>query len=242
MNNCYLYRHIRLDKNEPFYIGIGSYGNSKDLYKRAYCSKRRNRIWKLIASKTEYKVEILFDGLTRDEICKKEIEFIQLYKRLKDKGTLANLTLGGEGTSGYTFKNNLIGKKNKSISAFKRTEEIIKNKAKSFVIITPDDVILKITNLDKFCRDNNILSSNMIKVATKRIKHCSRWRCYYESEDVSNYFYFPKYSITFNNEYVITNNLNLFIKENNLDRANVNKLLKGKAKTIKGFKIEQFNT
>jgi len=21
---CYVYRHIRLDKNEPFYIGIGS--------------------------------------------------------------------------------------------------------------------------------------------------------------------------------------------------------------------------
>ena len=31
---AYLYRHIRLDKNEPFYIGIGS--NELNNYKRAY--------------------------------------------------------------------------------------------------------------------------------------------------------------------------------------------------------------
>ena len=33
-----LYRHIRLDKNEPFYIGIGN-------IKRAYNKSERNDIW-----------------------------------------------------------------------------------------------------------------------------------------------------------------------------------------------------
>jgi hypothetical protein len=91
-----LYRHIRLDKNEPFYIGIG-----KDK-KRAYIKNGRNPIWKKIIKKTDYEVEILFDDLTWEEACKKEKEFIKLYGR-KDlnTGSLINLTDGGEGGNGY---------------------------------------------------------------------------------------------------------------------------------------------
>ena len=42
-NNWYVYIHIRLDNNEPFYIGIGNKKN----YARAYQTKpdRRNQIW-----------------------------------------------------------------------------------------------------------------------------------------------------------------------------------------------------
>jgi hypothetical protein len=53
---AYLYRHIRLDKNEPFYIGIGYNINKK--YKRAHEVINRNQYWKNITSKTQYKVEI----------------------------------------------------------------------------------------------------------------------------------------------------------------------------------------
>jgi hypothetical protein len=96
---AYLYRHIRLDKNEPFYIGIGS-----DLeYKRANETNadRRNNIWKKISSKTNIEIEILLDNLTWEQACEKEKEFICLYGRI-DKGTgiLANLTDGGDGTIG----------------------------------------------------------------------------------------------------------------------------------------------
>lgn len=93
---AYLYRHIRLDKNKPFYIGIGS---DKD-YKRAYSEKNRNKYWHNI-SKYGYEVEILLDNLTWEEACQKEIEFIKLYGR-KDlnEGTLVNMTNGGEGSFG----------------------------------------------------------------------------------------------------------------------------------------------
>ena len=86
-----LYRHIRLDKNEPFYIGIGK------TEQRAYSDKNRNKHWLNIA-KNGYEVEVLFSDLTWDEACKKEIEFILLYGR-KDKNTgcLCNMTDGGEG-------------------------------------------------------------------------------------------------------------------------------------------------
>lgn len=90
---AYLYRHIRLDKNEPFYIGISS-----DLGYRAKDSKKRNKIWKDIVDKTKYDIEIILDDLTWEEACMKEIEFIKLYGRICNKtGCLANLSEGGEG-------------------------------------------------------------------------------------------------------------------------------------------------
>lgn len=94
---CYLYRHIRLDKNEPFYIGIGS----DDEYKRANSKYRSNKHWLNIANKTEYLVEIMLDDLTWEEACEKEKEFIALYGRNDvNNGPLVNKTDGGEGSYG----------------------------------------------------------------------------------------------------------------------------------------------
>jgi hypothetical protein len=93
---AYLYRHIRLDKNEPFYIGIGS----DDKYKRANSKKNRNNHWKSIVSKTEYEVQILCDDISYEYAKEKEIEFIDIYKRKEDKGTLCNITKGGDGILG----------------------------------------------------------------------------------------------------------------------------------------------
>lgn len=94
---AYVYRHIRLDKNEPFYIGIGSDKN----YNRAYNKVSRTKFWKAVINKTQYEVEIIADNLSWEEACKKEIEFIKLYGR-KDLGvgTLVNLTDGGNGGKG----------------------------------------------------------------------------------------------------------------------------------------------
>lgn len=99
---AYVYRHIRLDKNEPFYIGIGSDTNGK--YIRAHYThsrERRNKHWYNITQLTNYDVEILIDNLTWDEACEKEKEFIKLYGR-KDLGlgSLTNKTNGGDGRWG----------------------------------------------------------------------------------------------------------------------------------------------
>lgn len=94
---AYLYRHIRLDNNVPFYIGIGVDKN----YNRANSKKSRNSHWNSIVDKTEYEVEILFEHDDYDFIKEKEVEFISLYGR-KDlgAGTLCNKTDGGDGCLG----------------------------------------------------------------------------------------------------------------------------------------------
>jgi hypothetical protein len=120
----YLYRHIRLDKNEPFYIGIGSSNN----YKRAYSIYLRNKHWQNIVSKSDYRVEILFDDLTWQKACEKEKEFIFLYGRKDNKtGILCNMTNGGEGAYNRIVSEETRRKISKSNSGKVRTEEV-KNK------------------------------------------------------------------------------------------------------------------
>jgi hypothetical protein len=93
LGNWAVYRHIRKDKNIPFYIGICSDRN------RPYNKKDRSIFWKNITNKTEYFVDILLDNLTKKEAIQKEIEFIKLYGRLDlQNGCLCNMTCGGEGT------------------------------------------------------------------------------------------------------------------------------------------------
>jgi len=90
---AYVYRHIRLDKNTPFYIGIGS----DTTYKRANEKSRRNNYWNNVAKKG-YRVDILFDNLSWNDACDKEKEFIDLYGRFDlGNGMLVNMTNGGEG-------------------------------------------------------------------------------------------------------------------------------------------------
>jgi len=93
-DNWYVYRHIRLDKNEPFYIGIGCKKNFSRAYDKG---KRRSVFWNNIVKKTEYEIEILFEGVSKELACKKEKELISIYGRIELKnGTLCNMTVGGE--------------------------------------------------------------------------------------------------------------------------------------------------
>lgn len=136
-NKHYLYRHVRLDKNEPFYIGIGTkpssknYSSSKTEYARAYTKFAKSVFWNKIVAKTDYKVEILFESDDYELIKSKEIEFIKLYgKKSINKGTLVNLTNGGEGLLGFSPSIETRDKIGKSNSKKIRTEaqkELLRN-------------------------------------------------------------------------------------------------------------------
>jgi hypothetical protein len=94
---AYVYTYTRLDKNEIFYVGIGS--DSK--YRRAKNKFIRSDYFKKIINKSQYRLDIVFDGLTWEEACLKEIELIALHGRKDLKtGTLVNFTNGGEGRLG----------------------------------------------------------------------------------------------------------------------------------------------
>lgn len=127
----YLYRHIRLDKNQPFYIGIGTkqpriHPHMRSEYRRAFDTTRKeSSIWNRIVNKTEYRVEILFESDDYNLIKEKEKEFIILYGRInKDvEGTLANLTDGGDGFIGYKPSKEKIENHRKFMTGKTQSEE-----------------------------------------------------------------------------------------------------------------------
>lgn len=87
MNNYYVYRYIRLDNNTPFYVGASNKLN----YARAYDIRARTKPFKDIYAITEIKVEIISEGLSKEEAEILETKFIALYGRLRDGGVLVNI-------------------------------------------------------------------------------------------------------------------------------------------------------
>lgn len=119
--NWCLYRHVRLDKNEPFYIGVG-----KDKA-RPSSKKCRNYIWRSIVAKTDYEVEVLFEGLSKKKAIEKEIEFIALYGRKDLKsGILANMTSGGEGVNDMIYTEERNYKISKTLTGVKHSTERVR--------------------------------------------------------------------------------------------------------------------
>jgi len=94
---AYVYKHIRKDTNEVFYIGIGTLKN----YKRVNSLLNRNSHWLNISNKVGYYSEIIEHNITWEKACELEKYWISHYGRLDlKKGNLVNLTDGGEGTFG----------------------------------------------------------------------------------------------------------------------------------------------
>jgi hypothetical protein len=112
---AYVYGHFTIDTNILFYVGIGS--DSKGKYIRAYSKKKRSKFWKDLTKKTPYRVEILKDSILWEEACSEEKRLISIHgRRCLGKGTLCNITDGGEGVNGYKHnpeRLNIISKNTK---------------------------------------------------------------------------------------------------------------------------------
>lgn len=123
---AFVYRHIRLDNWNPFYIGIGK------SEARAYSTKGRSKFWQRIVDKCGYEVEILFNDLDYEQAKLKEQEFILLYGRANTcNGLLCNLTDGGDGSLGYKpTEEALLKISNTSKGRVKSVEQIEKWKSK----------------------------------------------------------------------------------------------------------------
>lgn len=88
-----IYKHIRKDTNEVFYIGIGN-----DISRAYDVKNRKNKHWHGIVKKYGYLVEIVETNLSWQDACEKEKQLIKEYGRLDlNLGKLVNMTDGGDG-------------------------------------------------------------------------------------------------------------------------------------------------
>ena len=104
-----LYRHMK-PCGEVFYIGIGN-------KYRPYSKDYRNTFWQKITNKyPEYEVQILKSNLTWEDACELEKILISWYgRRDLNKGTLCNMTDGGDGVNNKIWTKH--SRKKASISA-----------------------------------------------------------------------------------------------------------------------------
>jgi hypothetical protein len=92
----YVYVDYRKDDGKPFYVGKGITRRIKNL--------KRNPLHTNIKNKHGIIREIVFESHDEQEVFNKEIQLIQELQTHIDHGNGgANLTLGGDGPSGYKF-------------------------------------------------------------------------------------------------------------------------------------------
>ncbi len=89
MNNYCVYVYLRSD-NTPYYVGMGR--PERPFAKHAHRKDKGD-----FKPNSNDKIKILHSNLTIEKAFELEIEYIALYKRKCDGGTLINLTIGGEG-------------------------------------------------------------------------------------------------------------------------------------------------
>jgi hypothetical protein len=175
----YVYAYLRED-GSPYYIGKG-----KD--RRAYSSQRS------VSKPPDDRITFLLDRLSEEESFEWEKFFIAAYGR-KDNGTgvLRNLTDGGEGLSGHIASDELKKKRSENCKkngvippaarkGSKKSdswkEKNANNRAKNYIITTPNGETVEIRNLTKFCRENGLTRTRMQHVAWGNKNHHKGYKC-----------------------------------------------------------------
>jgi len=94
-NKKVVYIHRKKTDNTIFYIGIG---NEDRPYQKSPTS--RSVVWHRTVKKHGYYVEVILEGLSQEDACEIEVYLIEKFgRRDLKKGTLVNLTDGGEGAT-----------------------------------------------------------------------------------------------------------------------------------------------
>lgn len=95
----YVYVLYREDGVTPFYVGKGTGKRIRThaVNARPGKSHKDNIICKMLSNGIEVRSEKIAEGLTEPEAYALEVELIAQFKRVCDGGTLANVTIGGDG-------------------------------------------------------------------------------------------------------------------------------------------------
>jgi hypothetical protein len=107
----YVYQHLRLDNNIPFYIGKGC----KD---RAFRTKRNNKGWNNIVNKVGFKTEILEYFEDENQAIEYEHKLIDLYRSQGIE--LVNQTLYSSGGTKWSYTDEVKSKQSQGQIGTKR--------------------------------------------------------------------------------------------------------------------------
>ena len=175
-NRC-VYKHIRLDTNEVFYIGMGT-------TKRAFQKYKRNIHWKRVVSKTDFKVEIIAKNLSWNVACQLEQKLIKEY----NKKFLTNMTDGGDGSIGLSPNKETRKKISDSLLGIKRST--LSRKRMSFA------------KKDKYLLGDNPNCKKVINTDTKEIFESLKEAASSIDKNYSSFKWSIRHSKNFNFKYL----------------------------------------
>lgn len=138
-NIYYVYAHLTENPREIFYIGKGKNG-------RAFSKRNRNKYWQNVILKNSYIVEFIHKNLTEEEAFSLEKQAILQYS------PRTNLTIGGEGTSGFKHSSDVVRMRNENNKRINKTPEgkLIKSLAQKEAQNRPEVKLKVKIGLSKF--------------------------------------------------------------------------------------------
>lgn len=167
----YIYRHVRLDTNEVFYIGKGKTNlagkRNKTVFRRAFQKSKidRSHMWHSITNKTGYTVEIVFISNDENKIKLKEQEFIKLYgRRDLGLGSLVNFSDGGDGRPNHHPTEETRRKMRENNTSKNRTGSLHSRSRPVFVYKTDGNFYKKFDSQTQASQELRITPRNLLLV------------------------------------------------------------------------------
>jgi len=190
------------------YIGMTKHTASKRFSQHVYDSKHnrshRSKLFNAIRvyGRAQFEITILFEHDDVPTLIEREKQEIKSRNTFRNG---LNCTEGGEGwgvkepwnkggTHSQSTKellkenrkkiNHLCNsiearmKKSKSMTGKKYSEESKTKRSSVWAVITPDDTILIVTNLKKFCHLRKLPQSALINIANGKLKQTRGYKCY----------------------------------------------------------------
>ena len=187
-----------------------------------------------------FKFEIIYQSKDKEH-CHFEMEtyFICYYDTYYLSNNGYNMTYGGEGAVGYKMSEE--GKINIKL---KRKYAKKNPKFQTYEFYNENGEYIKINNIEKFCKENNIKSSGLRSLFYNKRNFCNGWIKYIEGlsyqetlnlvrSRISNINYWKFYNEK--GEIIEIYNLSKFCKENYLCKQSMIKVHDGKCCSYKGY-------
>ena len=188
--------------------------------------------------------KIISDGLKKSEKWQKTLNSVEYQEKIK------KFIMSSKGKKFSQEHKNKISQKNAP-----RLIEQNKNKSKSWILVDGGNNVLRIKNLQCFCEQNDLkihFFVNALRNHIKNIKRHGGYYCFLDNQQTDDEI------LTKCQEYddlnlgvvilydrnkklvmeILKNDLSKFCKENNLDRSNITKVIRGKLKSYRGIELK----
>jgi hypothetical protein len=155
--------HYDADKIIDFDINIESLNENSCVGElNPFYGKKHTEEWKQQASRRNMGSNNSQYGISKTiEIKRKQSDFMKNNNPMKDPEIVKKFSASRTGTK----------RKKETV------EKIAESLAKTWIVTSPSGEIYFIKNLNKFCRENGLDTSNLHAVSTGRKKHHKGWKC-----------------------------------------------------------------